>query len=351
MIGGPPFPVRPSELTTDVLEAALGLPVAGFSARVVGADRGMLGDLLAITPVYRGASGPAVVIAKFAADREGSLGSARRGGTHLRELRFYDELAPVTPARVPLSYASWYDPESARFLLIQEYIDADLSVDQIVGLDVRRAAQVLTEVAGLHGRWWQAPQLGDIDWIAPLDSAARRHNLGTITSQGWGLLCDLIGDELSAEERCIGRNLAERLDNLLVEMAKLPSTLIHSDLRADNLLFPKSREAAVIVDWQGVGIGPPGWDLAYFMSQSLSVEVRRRHEDQLIDHYLSTLAEHGAHVPREIVMAGYGESMLFGLIVACSLPLAANVDDPRVAALARTMTRRSIEALRDHGHL
>ena len=80
MIGGPPFPVRPSELTTDVLEAALGLPVAGFSARVVGADRGMLGDLLAITPVYRGASGPAVVIAKFAADREGSLGSARRAG-------------------------------------------------------------------------------------------------------------------------------------------------------------------------------------------------------------------------------------------------------------------------------
>ena len=74
-------------------------------------------------------------------------------------------------------------------------------------------------------------------------------------------------------------DLPDRVDDVLIRTwASSPSTLIHSDLRADNLLFSPDGTAVTLVDWQGAGIGPPAWDLAYFLSQSLDVDTRRANE-------------------------------------------------------------------------
>ena len=352
LIGAPPFPISIDELDTSTLTQALGRPVEGFLSTRIGADRGMLGEIFVLDIDYgaRG-DGPARVVAKFAALREGSLASARRGGTHERELRCYAELLVDTPVNVPSMHGAWYDPETAHFLLIQDVADADTEVDQIVGIDFDQAQLVLSEAARVHATWWKHDKLRQSTWLPRLDSDQRRTNLTTIAQAGWGSLCELLGDELSEVERSLGTALSARLDVVLQTVAALPSTLIHSDLRADNLLFSPDGGSVSLIDWQGAGIGPPGFDLAYFMSQCLTVETRRAHEDELLDYYRGELAAAGVELTSDDVRAGYGESMIYGLTIACALPLISDPGEPRVRALAASMARRSIEALRDHNQL
>ena len=351
MIRQPPFPTTPTGLTAEVLSEALGAAVTSFTASPVGADRGMLGDLLLVEPAYDGPPGPARVVAKFAAQRDGSLASSRRSGSHQRELRFYDELAACTPVRVPRVDGSWYDADSAEFLVVQEAIDTDPSIDEIRGIDVDHAELVLLEVARLHATWWDQPRLEALDWLPRLDGPTRRHNLTTIARSGWDPLCELLGDALTPAERALGDELPQRVDDDLVQMGQPPSTLIHSDLQADNLLFAPNGTSVTVVDWQGAGIGPPAWDLAYFLSQSLDVDTRRANERQLLDHYVAEAQRIRPQLETAGLLGGYGECMLFGLIVATSLPIISDPGQPRRTALAETMARRAIEALRDHGQL
>lgn len=349
---GPPFPSSIDELDTATLTKALGTAVEGFRATRIGADRGMLGEIFVLDLDYGvNATGPSRVVAKFAALREGSLASARRGGTHERELRCYGELLVDTPVNAPAMYSAWYDAATAHFLLLQEAVDADTDVDQIVGIDVDQARLVMGEAARLHATWWRDDRLDELGWLPRLDSDQRRTNLTTIARAGWDPLCELLGDELSPAERSLGADLADRIDAALCSVAALPSTLIHSDLRADNLLFSRDGESVSLIDWQGAGIGPPGFDLAYFMSQCLSVGARRAHEDELLDHYQGELARAGLVLASDEVRAGYGESMLYGLVIACALPLISDPSEPRVRALAASMARRAIAAMRDHGQL
>lgn len=352
MLRPPPFPISIDELTPSTLSEGIGAPVTAFTSSRIGSDRGMLGEIFLLDLTYQpGASGPAQVVAKFAALRDGPLASAQRGGAHERELRCFNELLSDTPVAAPTNYGTWYDPDTAHFLLLQSAVDADHEVDQIVGLDTADAKLVLHQVAQLHARWWESSTLADLEWVPRLDGAGRVHNLTTIATAGWGKLCETLGDELTRDEQALGDDFPHQLEAALRALADKPSTLIHSDLRADNLLFAPDHSLVTLIDWQGCGIGPPSFDLAYFLSQSLSVENRRRHEDELLEYYRSELAAAGVELTSQQVRDGYAESMVYGLAIGCALPLISDPNEPRVRALAAAVTRRSIEAIRDHDQL
>lgn len=123
---------------------------------------------------------------------------------------------------------------------------------------------------------------------------------------------------------------------------------MHGDLRLDNLLFDLEGNV-VVIDWQGLGSAPPSWDLAYFLTQSLDTETRRAHQDALLDRYVDAMRTHSASATRDELLVGYGESLWFGLTVACSISLLGDSTDPRTALLATTMGRRALDALADEG--
>ncbi len=352
MLRPPPFPRSIDDLDIEVLGDCLGGAVESFTSQRIGADRGMLGEIFVITPAYAaGQSGPTQVVAKFAALREGSLASARRGGTHERELRCFDELLGDTPVTAPSCYGAFYNPDDATFLLIQDAVETDPSVDQISGITIGQARLVLSQAARLHAHWWNAATLQSATWLPRLDSEQRIHNLSTIAQNGWPQLVEMLGDELTEQERQLGSEFPSRIESALRSLALMPSTLLHCDLRADNLLFSPSGDRVSLIDWQGAGSGPPSFDLAYFLSQSLTVAERRLHEHELLDFYRTELAAAGLDLTAEEVRMGYGESMHFGLAIACALPLIGDPEEPRVRTLASTVARRSIDALRDHGQL
>jgi len=353
MIKSPPFPVRIDELDCGILSEAIGADVVGFTHRRIGADRGMLGEIFLVDLDYAdhgaadGSGRPDTVVVKLAADREESLAVARRARTNERELRCYDELLSTTPVRVPQFYGAWFDADTARFLLVQESIDADTSVDQIEGIGVDRVRAVVDEVAALHAFWWDSDELRSKEWLIRPDNPGRMQNMAGFATNGWEPMCAVLADEMTADERQLGGEFPARLDAALREIGRHPKTLVHSDLRADNLLFSRDGSRATIIDWQGASVGPPAFDLAYLLTQSLTVEDRRQHEQDLLERYRQQLSMCGVELSMEEVLVGYSESMLYCLSIACALQIISDPREPRVRDLTRVIARRSIDALRD----
>ncbi len=345
----PPFPIRVEDLTSDLLSEALGATVESFSHTRIGAERGMLGEIFLVTPTYAGdSSGPESVIAKFAALREGALASARRSKSHERELRCYVELLSDTPVNTPKFYGAWLDPDTAHFLLLQAAIDVDEQVDQVAGLTVEQAKSVLDQAASLHARWWQHPDLAEATWLPRADGEHRVHNLTTLCQTGMPLLTQMLGDELDEEDLQICAAHTARLPLMLQRIAEQPSTFVHSDMRADNLLFSPADGQVTLVDWQGAGVGPPAFDIAYFFAQSLTVETRRSHEDALLDYYQAALHDRGVTLSNTEIRAGYAETFSYSLTIACALPVISDPTEPRVRKLALAIARRSLEGIKDH---
>lgn len=352
MIKPPPFPIEPSGVDAELLSEALGVDVVDVSLERIGADRGMLGEIFLAHLTYATPNGhPPRVVVKMAADREQSLATARRARTNERELRCYDELLAVTPVRAPQFYAAWYDPETARYLMVQEAIEADTTVDQLVGIGPERVHATLIEVAKLHAHWWDSPVLTTHEWLLRPDSPGRMQNLTGFAANGWAAMCALLPDEFSLEEQALGRDFPARLGAALTSLGSQARTLIHSDLRADNVLFSLDGKSATIIDWQGVGVGPPALDLAYLLSQSLTVADRRAHEDELLRAYWHEMRGLGVNVSFDKALFGYGESMLYCLSIACALQIVSDPNEPRVRDLTRVIARRSLEAMRDHGQM
>ena len=63
-------------------------------------------------------------------------------------------------------------------------------------------------------------------------------------------------------------------------------SITHGDYRLDNLMFPPAGPGVAAVDWQTTSAGPPLRDLAYFLGNSLTPDLRRAHESDLVDSYL-----------------------------------------------------------------
>jgi hypothetical protein len=71
-------------------------------------------------------------------------------------------------------------------------------------------------------------------------------------------------------------------------------SLLHGDPHSGNTYHPVGDETDVrFLDWQIVHVGSVFHDVAYFVVGMLSVEDRRRHEWEVVEHYLKALAEYG----------------------------------------------------------
>ena len=339
---GPEFPRTPADVTDKFLSDVFDTTVAITRATPLGKDRGMLGQLVLLevdgAPVDR-------IVAKLHAPRPETLNSARRGGTHLREVNFMREVAPRTAVRVPDCYGAWFEPATAEFLLLMEAIDADTTVDQIDGLALTQVEMVIDQAAALHAAWYDSAEISALGWVPRPDAPTRRDNLHALLTGGWEQLCVLMDDpSLGPVDQSA---MHDRLDAMLADLNALPPTLLHGDLRADNLLFTGSE--VVLIDWQGLGLGPPGWDLAYLISQCLTIDDRRAHESRLLDRYQQKASAFGLDLARSELRAGYEPGLFFGLIVAAAICVVGDPNERRSARLAHAMGTRSIAALRDLG--
>ena len=346
MLKPPPFPLTMQEIDASFLGEHLGLDIHEFHYERIGADRGMLGEIYKVT--IKSSTGSREVVAKFSAPRKEALDNAKRGGTHERELRCYDELLSTTPVSIPEIFASWFDEKSSEYLIIQEFIEFDQSVDQIDGITIAQSKLVIEEAAAMHAHWWEHFGLAELKWLPRLNDTRRRTNLTTVTRLGWSPLTEILDEGGLAYPHVSGDSLANEIDEMLCDLSTSASTLIHSDLRADNLLFNTVGDGVMLVDWQGCSFGPSSFDITYHMIQSLSVDDRRKHESELLDYYVNSLEFFGHQITIDEVHKLYRSSILYSLSIACAVPLINDVEGPRVKELAFSMASRTLAALEDH---
>ncbi|MXX53415.1 MAG: phosphotransferase, partial [Dehalococcoidia bacterium] len=79
------------------------------------------------------------------------------------------------------------------------------------------------------------------------------------------------------------------------DMDSGPMTLMHGDFRLDRLFFGDGDgDNLAVVDWQVSGIGSGLYDVAYFLVSSVTTEVRRTVERELLEEYYEIVCSMGA---------------------------------------------------------
>ena len=66
-----------------------------------------------------------------------------------------------------------------------------------------------------------------------------------------------------------------------------------------------------IIDFQLVGVGSGMYDVGYFISQSIATDVRRGHDQELVNTYLDRLEFHGITIDRDEMWRQYLVAICF----------------------------------------
>ena len=268
--------------------------IASAEAELVAADRGIGGTVARIRLGYdRDAPpAPASIIAKLPS----AIELTRAGGRFLRlperELRFYRDLAARVPMRAPACYYAAIDDDGDAFVLLLEDLGAMASGDDLAGTTLEGAERVVDAIAAMHASWWRSGDLDALDWMPAIDE--RAFVWQRMFATAWREHRDWIEEIVPPALVPFGEAMTRRLGEAVARLAASPPTLLHGDLRLDNLFFPADpREPIAAVDWSNASRGPGPYDLAYFMSMAFEPEQRREHEQALLRRYVDALAAGG----------------------------------------------------------
>jgi hypothetical protein len=167
--------------------------------------------------------------------------------------------------------------------------------DQLAACSPEEARDVLGRIARVHGAWWESERLDSHrEWLPGPDSAyfdVIRHGYVDYAGRP-GELADHVPSWVVE----LAQDIAGRYEVMFDRGAgRHPHTLLHGDFRLDNMLFggPGSARPFVLLDWQLVMSLNPMFEVMYFCAGSLTVDVRRRHEPSLIEHYHASLRAAG----------------------------------------------------------
>lgn len=272
-------------------------------------------------------------------------------GAYTRELTFYEGLAPSVPVRVPHSYAIRKDSSSTDFALVIEDLAPLTSPDSLTGLDPSQARSAVGALARFHAHSWEHPRLAELaDRFPAIDSergiAILELEAG-LFAQGWPLAKQYLGAELTREVRRLGDHYAELVPAFVDEL-RTPKTIIHGELKSDNLFFA-DRNEPILVDFQTVREAPGPIEIAYLLSQSMTTAARRGLEHDLVRHYHASLLDAGVqHYTWEECWRQYtvGAAMYFAYPVMGFMQF--EHCNERGRSLLIEMARRAAAAVNDH---
>jgi hypothetical protein len=241
------------------------------------------------------AGAPASVVAKFPSPDETSRSTGVAIGTYEKEARFYRNIAPTVHIDVPRCHRVELDTETHLSTLLFEDLAPAVQGDQIAGCSVAEAELVVDQMPSLHAPWWGDASLETLGWIAP-PTAESAEGVAGFYGALWPGFVERFGDRISDDVRSLGERFGSHLATWAGRRASGPFTLVHGDLRLDNVLFDQTEGSArpvVVVDWQTVAIGIGTDDLAYFLGASLDPDLRASVEEAMVRRYHDGLLDLG----------------------------------------------------------
>ena len=286
-------------LTAVLAEGGVDAEVRSFTARAVGT--GQIGDSVRFTLDYgrRGEGAPDSLVGKFPAAGAESRATGVALGNYLREVRFYQNLAPKALVHTPRCWFTDVDEASHNFVLMMEDLAPAEQGDQLRGVTLDQARLVTVEAGRLHASHWGDDGLDDLPWVSGSKAAPSSPVGDDAVAMLWMGFKDRYAERLKPEWTEVGDWVSTRF-SWLGQRHDGPRCLTHNDFRPDNMMFATAAGGypVTVLDWQSFAYGAGPTDLAYFLAGALAGDVRRAHEDELLALYLDTLRANG--------VTGYG---------------------------------------------
>jgi hypothetical protein len=338
----PAIPGSIDDVTAAWLAEATGWEIRSLTAEHIGKGIGVS------SAVYRlhldGDGCPDTVVVKVPALDEAAVFTSTILRMYIREARFFNELAHEAPVRVPGCHHAAVDEETSRFVVVMEDLGGLRAVDQVDGMGLDDAERAVDDLARWHATWWgRARPLTEAGLAVSLADPIYPAVLPMVFAEGWDKVTGAMDVADSILE--VGPRFSDAMAGLLADLAAGPSTMIHGDYRADNLFFDTDGSVALL-DFQLLGEGSAAYDLAYFVTQSISADVAADHERALFDRWEERLREEG--VPAGDLggmWADYRKAALFCLVYPIVASRGMDFEDPRQLELVRLMNERFARAV------
>ena len=276
-------PQAVEEITAEWVGEALragGAPdlpaVTAVRTRVIGAERGFLSLTVRVAIDYASApadSVPTSLVVKLEPVGANFRDAERRNRVFDREIRFYREVAVRVPLRLPRIY--YADASNDGKVLFMEDLCAYRTLDQVHGMSHDQVVATAREAAKLHAAFASPTALEGLDWL-PLHD----HFFDEGFAEHWPAFAQCYELRIGRDAVRLGERVARNMRWLQERIAARPVTLIHGDLRADNLLFGAGEPCSeiVVLDWQLANRSLAAIDIARLLGGSEPAAERRGHQ-------------------------------------------------------------------------
>ena len=275
-------------------------------------------------------------------------------GAYQREVTFYRELAAETPVRVPDSLVAEYESDTGNMVLLIEDLAPLAPSDQLAGLTLKQAEAAMDGLARFHAWSWEHTRLARYaDRVLPIDSAKGRgvvEQFGKFFAMTWPAAMRAAGSALSDEVREFGARLPALIPFFIDQLAT-PRTIIHGELRSENLFFDTDG-SLILIDFQIVGQGSGVYDVSYLLTQSLTADVRHGHDEQLMRRYWNGLVAAGIKdFPWDRAWRQYRLGVAYNLLFPGMAFMTYGAANDRGKALLLQMLSRASNAIADNKSL
>ncbi|MEU8137404.1 phosphotransferase [Streptodolium elevatio] len=259
-------------------------------------------------------------------------------GAYAVEARFYRDLSPRIPVVVPTCYFADCDETTQQGVVLL----ADLAQDGVEfcnaarPLTVDQVASFLELLVPLHAFWWQSAELDTIPWLrsplergTPSDRYVSRFSAADLDAFVAMPRADVVPAGIT------GQGVVDALHALQDRVTLQPQCLLHGDTHLGNTYLRRDGSPGLL-DWQTAWRGNWAHDVAYFITSALTVEDRRRHERDLLRHYLAALAAAGAAAPGfDEAWDDYRRYVAYGLFIWLINPVEAQPDEVNIPNITR----------------
>ena len=331
------FPFTPEQVTDEWLSGALGYQVNAHELELLGEGGGLMG---LVTRLHIDAeSGPKTIIAKFPARVEDNRFVANTYNMYQRECNYYTLVAPHVPLRSPECYYAKFEPETCNFVLLLEDLLGYRIGDQVAGCTLEEAHQIVEAIATLHRNTWQP----DIKDILRHDEPYQRDGMIGGYQVGWPNILKNFSHLCDEQFIKDGAKLPDHVNSLLDQIHDGPLVISHGDIRLDNVFF--ADDSIALVDYQAVSKASPEHDLAYFVTQSLSDDLRNAEDWVAVYH--GHLTSEGIDYSLDISRHRYRLCALYFLCYAVVIAGTLDTANERGRQLADNILGNSIRSLRE----
>lgn len=266
----------------------LGTEISAMEVRLMDTGRGFQSTtwqlLLSCDPP---GSGPERLVLKSETTNPDAHEFTRLNRSFQREVGVYNHLVPRLNNHQPIVYGC---SDNQPCWLLMEDLSHLRSGDQLLGLTHAETLAALQSMAVLHAEFWLDPALEQQSWL-PAHSFWFQHPQGDLVEPFMEAYRVRLGEQATT----IVRAVLEQGEAIDAALAERPWTLVHGDLRADNLLYGGTAQApsATILDWSWACRSLATIDLAFLIGGSEPVRQRHGRLDELLELWHGGLLHHG----------------------------------------------------------